>query len=104
MEILNVNDLQSVNLVLESIAQIHYDKVKYGSIRTDFLNFDPNDVDTFFSEDQKQFLSIFKGSLMARADWDKSKKTEELSANSLHEIPSHLLLATYLLQCLAARD
>lgn len=53
LEIVNVNDLPNINLILESIAQIHYDKVKYGSVRTDFLNFDPNDVDTFFSEDQK---------------------------------------------------
>jgi hypothetical protein len=51
LEITNVNDLANINLILESIAQIHYDKVKYGSVRTDFLNFDPNDVDTFFSED-----------------------------------------------------
>lgn len=73
-------------------------------MRTDFLNFDPTDTDTFFSEDQKQFLSIFKGSLKAKADYDKNRKTEEISSNSLHEIPSHLLLATYLLQCLNARE
>jgi hypothetical protein len=53
LEILNVQDVQNVNLIMESIAQIHYDKVKYGSVKTDFLNFDPNDVDTFFTEDQK---------------------------------------------------
>jgi hypothetical protein len=51
LEILNVQDVQNVNLIMESIAQIHYDKVKYGSVKTDFLNFDPNDVDTFFTED-----------------------------------------------------
>jgi hypothetical protein len=90
--------------VLESISQIHYDKIKYGQVRTDFLNFDPNDTDTFFSEDQKQFLSLFKACLKARADFEKGSKIEELSATSLHEIPSHLLLATYLLQTLSARE
>lgn len=30
LEIVNVQDLSNVNLILESIAQIHYDKVKYG--------------------------------------------------------------------------
>ena len=30
LEILNVQDVQNVNLIMESVAQIHYDKVKYG--------------------------------------------------------------------------
>ena len=32
---------------------MHYDKVRYGSVKTDFLNFDPDETDTFFTEDQK---------------------------------------------------
>ena len=43
LEILNVNDLPNINLIMESISQINYDKIKYGSVKTDFLNFDPND-------------------------------------------------------------
>jgi len=42
--------LPNINLIMESISQIHYDKLKYGSVKTDFLNFDPNDLDTFFTE------------------------------------------------------
>ena len=104
LEILNVQDVQNVNLIMESIAQIHYDKVKYGSVKTDFLNFDPNDVDTFFTEDQKQFLSLFKGCFKAKADWDARKTSVELPASSMQEIPQHLLFANYLLRCLDARE
>ena len=83
---------------MESISQIHYDKVKYGSVKTDFLNFDPNDVDTFFTEDQKQFLSLFKACFNAKADNDPNNKgSQEISSNSIHEIPQHLLFASYLL-------
>jgi len=53
LETINVNDVQNVNLILESLSQLHYDKVKYGAIRTDYLNFDPGEADTFFTEDQK---------------------------------------------------
>jgi len=53
LEILNVNDHPNVQLVIESISQIHYDKVRYGSVKTDFLNFDPNQADAYFTEDQK---------------------------------------------------
>lgn len=51
MEIINVQDAQNVNLIIESLSQMHYDKVKYGSVKTDFLNFDPDETDTFFTED-----------------------------------------------------
>ena len=104
LEILNVQDVQNVNPIMESIAQIHYDKVKYGSVKTDFLNFDPNDVDTFFTEDQKQFLSLFKGCFKAKAEFDARKTSVELPASSLQEIPQHLLFANYLLRCLDARE
>ena len=104
LEILNVQDVQNVNLIMESISQIHYDKVKYGSVKTDFLNFDPNDVDTFFTEDQKQFLSLFRACFKAKADYDQNKPPVELSSTSIHEIPQHLLFANYLLQCLNARE
>lgn len=89
---------------MESISQIHYDKVKYGTVKADFLNFDPNDGDTFFTEDQKQFLSLYRGCLKAKADYDPSKPASDLPASSIHEIPQHLLFANYLLQCLDARE
>jgi hypothetical protein len=104
LEILNVQDMQNVNLIMESISQMHYDKVKYGSVKTDFLNFDPNDADTFFTEDQKQFLSLYRGCLKSKADFDQNKPSVDLPAVSLHEIPQHLLFANYLLQTLNARE
>ena len=104
MEIINVQDAQNVNLIIESLSQMHYDKVKYGSVKTDFLNFDPDETDTFFTEDQKQFLSLFKGCLKSKADFDQNKPSADLLAHSLHEIPQHLLFANYLLQLLNARD
>ena len=30
MEILNINDVTNVNLTLESLSQIHYDKLRFG--------------------------------------------------------------------------
>jgi hypothetical protein len=78
--------------------------VKFGQVKTDFLNFDPNDVDTFFTEDQKSFISLLKGCFKAKMDFDSSKPGAEIPADSLHEIPQHLLFANYLLQVLSARD
>jgi hypothetical protein len=37
MSMLSVNDLSSVQTVLEGLSGVHYDKVKYGRIRADFL-------------------------------------------------------------------
>ena len=53
MEILNVQDVSTVNLMLDSLAQIHSDKVKFGTVKTEILNFQPEEADTFFTEDQK---------------------------------------------------
>lgn len=40
MEVLNVNDYSNANLTLESLSQIHYEKLKHGQVKSDFLNFD----------------------------------------------------------------
>jgi hypothetical protein len=61
-------------------------------------------VDTFFTEDQKSFLSLFKACFKSKSEVDKSKTAVELPASSMHEIPQHLLFANYLLQCLSARE
>jgi hypothetical protein len=50
LETINVNDVQNVNLILESLSQLHHDKVKFGAIKTDYLNFSPLDSETFFTE------------------------------------------------------
>ena len=104
LETLNVQDVQNVNLIMESLSQLHYDKVKHGSVKTDFLNFDANDVDTFFTEQQKEFISLFKGCFKAKGDFDHSKPSVSIESDSLHDIPQHLLFANYLLQTLEARQ
>jgi hypothetical protein len=52
MEILNVNDCANVNLVLEAISQIHYDKLRHGKIKADFLKFDHSNTESYFTEQQ----------------------------------------------------
>lgn len=104
MEILNVQDVPNVNLMLDSLAQIHSDKLKFGSVKTDVLKFQLEEADTFFTEDQKQFLSLFKGCFKAKVDFDAHKAAENLPTSSLHEIPQHLLFAKYLVECLNARE
>jgi hypothetical protein len=37
MSMLSVNDLPSVQAVLEGLSGVHYDKVKYGRIHAEFL-------------------------------------------------------------------
>lgn len=39
MEILNVQDVPNANLMLDSLAQIHSDKLKFGSVKTNVLTF-----------------------------------------------------------------
>lgn len=97
LETINVNDVQNVNLILESLSQLHHDKVKFGVIKTDYLNFSPLDSETFFTEGQKEFISIFKSCLKARSDYDASRPSTEIDESSLHEIPQHLLFANYML-------
>jgi len=111
MEILNINDVTNVNLTLESLSQIHFDKLRYGRVKADFLNFDHSDTDTFFTEDQKSFLSLFMASLRPKRDFGLGKKegdegaeAEEIPKNSLFETPQHLLFAQYLLVSLKARE
>ena len=56
MEVLNVNDVTNVNLTLESLAQIQYEKLKHGVIKAEFLKMDQGDTEEFYTEDQKEFL------------------------------------------------
>ena len=107
MEILNINDVTNVNLTLESLSQIQYDKLRHGAVKTDFLKVDHADTDSFFTEDQKAFLSIFKNSLLTKSELGiKTEEidNEEIPKNSLFDSPQHLLFAHYLLQCITARD
>jgi hypothetical protein len=40
IDLVNINDVTSSNLTLESLSQIHADKLKYGKVITDFLQLD----------------------------------------------------------------
>jgi hypothetical protein len=37
IELLNINDCTTTNLTLESLSQIHAEKLKYGKIVSEFL-------------------------------------------------------------------
>jgi len=86
MEIININDVENVNVTLESISQIHSDKLKFGKVKASFLNLDHSDADLYFDEQQKAFLSLFKSSLKTKDDFGMKKgdiDDEELPKNSL---------------------
>ena len=51
LEILNINDYLNVNLTLESISQIQYEKLKHGTIKSEFLRMDNSEPSTYFTED-----------------------------------------------------
>lgn len=106
MEIININDVTNVNLTLESIAQIHSDKIKHGKVKTDFLNTDHADTESYLAEEQRSFFSLFSNSLQTKQDLRGNSEhvSEELPKNSLFETPQHLLFAHYLLQCLSSRE
>lgn len=50
LEIVNINDITNVNLTLESLSQIHYDKLRSGKVRSDFIHLDHSDTDSIFTE------------------------------------------------------
>ena len=40
LEILNINDMMNVNLTLEALSQVQYEKLKHGEIKSEFLRVD----------------------------------------------------------------
>lgn len=111
LEILNINDITNVNLTLESLAQIHYDKLKSGKVRSDFFNLDHSDTDTIFSEDQRAFLQLFMNCIKTKSDFGYKASSggppqdeTELPKNSLYDAQYELLFAQYLMVCLKARE
>jgi hypothetical protein len=85
---------------------MHSEKIKHGKVKTDFFKSDFGDTESYLTEQQMSFLSLFNKSLLTKLDLDAKAEegNEELPKNSLFEVPQHLLFAYYLLQCLAARD
>ena len=68
MEILNVNDVTNCNLTLESLSQIHYEKLKHGQIKSEFLKMDKSESQNYFTEDQLEFFTIFSSSLKTKSE------------------------------------
>jgi hypothetical protein len=56
LEIVNVNDITNVNTTLESLSQIHYDKIRNGKVRAEFLNLNRPEVESLYTEQQRAFL------------------------------------------------
>lgn len=107
MEILNVNDVTNSNLTLESLSQIHYEKLKHGQIKSDFLRADKSETQSYFTEDQVQFLTIFSAALKTKSEVgfrQEEQDVEEVGKNSLYETGQHLLFAHYLLSAITARE
>ena len=69
LEIVNINDITSVNLTLESISQIHYDKLRSGKVRAEFTKLDHTITDSIFDEQQRQFLLMFMSCLRTKNDY-----------------------------------
>lgn len=51
METLNINDVTHTKLTLESLSQIHYEKLKHGKVVAEFLNFDHSETENYFTDD-----------------------------------------------------
>lgn len=69
MEIVNINDLFNVTQTLESLSQIHYDKVRNGKVRQEFLNLDRSESETIFSEEQRSFYLSFLDCIKLKSDF-----------------------------------
>lgn len=84
LEVLNVQDFQSVNLIMDSLSRIHSDKVRLETIKADLLEEDTEGQDTFYTEDQKQFLSLFKGCFKSKVDYGAKPAPTDMTTKSLH--------------------
>ena len=51
METLNINDVTHTKLTLESLSQIHYEKLKHGKVVAEFLSFDHSETENYFTDD-----------------------------------------------------
>ena len=88
LEILNINDYPNVNLTLESISQIQYEKLKHGTIKSEFLRMDNSEPSTYFTEDQAEFLAVFSSALKTKSELgfrQEEMDIEEVGKNSLYE-------------------
>jgi hypothetical protein len=69
LEILNLNDVHSVNITLESLSQIHADKMRDGKVRKEFQNLHLIDNQSIFTEQQRKFLKFFVDCIKLKVDY-----------------------------------
>lgn len=82
-----MQDVHSVNMVLEALAQVHHEKVKEGAVSVEQLDREPEATETFFTEDQRQFLRLFKGCFQAKSELDTKRSREPIGSKSLLNVP-----------------
>ena len=82
--VLNVQDVQNVNHTMDSLSQIHSDKVRLAAMKADLLEEGAEGSDTFYTEGQKEFLSLFKGCFKSKADYGAAPTAAEITTKSLH--------------------
>jgi hypothetical protein len=59
-EILNCNDYNSVNLTLETLSQVHFDKLRTGRVRQELSKLDRYDEkENIFSDREKLFVKTY---------------------------------------------
>jgi hypothetical protein len=75
IELMGVQDFDNVNMILEGLSTIHFDKVKHGQIRADFLikhvfitaedkeRIKLNNEQQIFTEQEVEFMSVFNNAL-----------------------------------------
>ena len=116
VELVGIQDCSNVTLILEGLSTIHYDKVQYGQIRADFLIKNVfltpeeaerallNDEAVIYSENEKNFLSIYSQCLKPQSLEQPEKTLIKNSKNTLLELPQHLLMSLYMVKYLRARE
>ncbi|CDW82479.1 UNKNOWN [Stylonychia lemnae] len=114
LDLINVQDVTNVNLILESLSTIHHDKLIHGDIKADFLlqnafvkeqdRVDKIDEAHVFTEGEVSFLSIFKGCLKTKSEYEDISDPEPLQNTSILQVPQHLLFSLYMLKYIKARD
>ena len=104
MQLLNCQDMKAVNGVLEGLSQIHSTRVQSGEITSEALRLEELNRERFFTEDEREFLNLFKQCFKPKAAFDSRQPSVELEKRSLEVVPHHLVFAKNLLSCLRGRD
>lgn len=102
MNFLDVNDLATVNKILEETARLHQQQTKElaagVSFKTNYAATSNNDVSANI---KNHFASAIKGEIRRE---NGLKKAPQLSNLSLKHMPQHLITAYYVLRHMKSRD